>query len=481
VLAECEHLVEQGARLIELRLDYIRRQVDLKRLLANRKCPMIVTCRRAAEQGNWEGSEESRLMLLRAAIAEGVDYVDLEEDIAGSIPRYGKTKRIVSMHDFRCTPENLEEIHARLAGLDADIVKMATMANEPHDNVRMLQFVRQSKVPTVGICMGEIGTPSRILAGKFGAPFSYATFHHERALAPGQLSFDQMRQVYGYDQIDRDTRVYAVIGDPVANDLTHVILNAGFQALKINGVSIPLRLPREQLLDFLADCEDLDVRGLSVGSPHKEEVVRHLSHVDKVSDSIRAADTVLYHDDGASYGYNCDSRAAVVGLMKASGVKSDTALEGKRALVMGAGSVATAVVHGLAQAKVQVIVTSRTIARARDLADMADGRAVEWDSRYAVQADMVVNCTPVGMHPNVDETPYEVAHLKRNWLVCDMVYNPERTMFVKDARGQGCRVVTGVDTFVRHAAMQFKLFTDQSPPLEVMRSALRRVIGAAKL
>ena len=197
VMAEHRHLVEEGAELVEIRLDYIRRQIDLKRLLRDRACPVIATCRRAEDQGRWEGNEESRQMLLRAAIVEGVEYVDLEADIAGGIPRYGKTKRIVSFHNFRETPDDLEAIHARLASLDADIVKIATMAHEPHDNVRMLQLVRHSKIPTVGICMGEIGTPSRILAGKFGAPFTYATFHHERTLAPGQLSFRQMQDEPG--------------------------------------------------------------------------------------------------------------------------------------------------------------------------------------------------------------------------------------------------------------------------------------------
>ena len=120
-----------------------------------------------------------------------MDYIDLEDDVAALIPRYGKTKRIVSLHDYRKTPDNLEEIHARLAALDADIVKLATTANSSHDNLRMLQLVKQSKVPTVGICMGDIGTPSRILAGKFGAPFTFATFHHERTLAPVNSAFSR--------------------------------------------------------------------------------------------------------------------------------------------------------------------------------------------------------------------------------------------------------------------------------------------------
>src|SRR5687768_3833172 len=129
VLAEHKHLVEQGAQLIELRLDYVRGQVNLKRLLDNRPGPVVITCRREADGGRYTGTEEARRMLLRSAIVAGVEYVDLEEDIAKSIPRYGKTKRIISLHDFEKTPDDLPAIHARLAALDADIVKIATMAN----------------------------------------------------------------------------------------------------------------------------------------------------------------------------------------------------------------------------------------------------------------------------------------------------------------------------------------------------------------
>ena len=123
------------------------------------------------------------------------------------IPRFGKTKRIISYHNFRNTPDNLREVHDRLKALDADIVKIATMANQPHDNLRMLEMMQESDCPTVGMCMGDIGTPSRILGPKFGAPFTYATFHHERVLAPGQLSYEQMVNVYRHDSIGPETAV----------------------------------------------------------------------------------------------------------------------------------------------------------------------------------------------------------------------------------------------------------------------------------
>ncbi len=481
VMAEHRHLVEQGAELVEIRLDYIRRQINLKRLLRDRGCPVIATCRRGSDQGKWEGSEESRLMLLRAAIADGVEYVDLEADVAADIPRYGKTKRIISLHNFRETPDNLEEIHARLAALDADVVKLATMANDPHDNVRMLHLVRDSKVPTVGICMGEIGTPSRILAGKFGAPFTYATFHHERTLAPGQLSFLQMKEIYHYDRINAQTQVYGVLADPVGQHLGPVVHNAGFRALGLNAVCVPFRVPREYLSSFLHDCPPLDIHGLCVANPHRESIMHRLDKLDKAADSVRSVDTVVLTPDRGSLGYNTDYRAAAAGLLKASGVDSDHALKGKRALVMGAGSIARAMVFGLKQLNVEVVIAARSLGIAQELAEAMECRAVEWDSRYAVKIDILVNCTPVGMHPNVDEIPYAGNQLRRNWIVFDAVYYPEQTLLIKEARVKGCKVVTGVDLFIRQAALQFKVFTNQSPPVEDMRQALKRAIGAAKM
>ena len=204
MIAEYRHLAETGAELVELRVDYIVRTVNLKRLMANKKCPAIVTCRREQDGGNWKGTEQERIVLLRSAIAEGVDYVDLEEDIAGGIPRFGKTKRIVSYHNFEETPDNLREIHDRCCESDPDVVKIVTMAHSPRDNLRVMQLIGESEIPTVAFCMGEMGIPSRILAGKFGAPFTYASFHQERAIAPGQLSYAEMKDLFRYDSINVD-------------------------------------------------------------------------------------------------------------------------------------------------------------------------------------------------------------------------------------------------------------------------------------
>jgi 3-dehydroquinate dehydratase/shikimate dehydrogenase len=482
VIAEHKHLVENGIGLVELRLDYLQGEVQVKRLLRDRPCPVIMTCRRKSDGGRWEHSEEARLTLLRTAIVEGADYVDLEDDVAAGVRRYGVTKRIISHHDFQKTPADLTLLHKRLASMDADIVKIAAMANHPTDNLRMLQMVHASRLPTVGICMGDIGAPTRILGGRCGAPFTYATFNDDRVLAPGQIGWRQMREMYRYDSITAATRIYGVVADPVGHSLSPVVHNAAIAAAGIDAVYVPFRVPAEQIDEFLSAASRWPLSGLSVTIPHKESVLRHATAVDGLVQSIGAANTLSFTPAGIEAA-NTDATAAVESL--AAALRGDEqpqngTLGVKTAVVLGGGGAARAVAFGLKQRGVEVTVTSRTADRAKKIAAEVGCKAVEWAARHRMPSDCVVNATPVGMHPNVDETPYDKEHLRPYMVVFDTVYNPENTLFIKEARSVGCRTVTGVEMFVRQAAIQFRIWHGVEPPQQVMRDALKRATASAK-
>src|SRR5205823_7311989 len=360
-------------------------------------------------------NESDRQMLLRQAIAAGVDYVDLEEDIAASIPRFGKTKRIISYHNFQETPEDLNHLHHRLSGMNADIVKIATMAHSPHDNLRLMRLMRASRVPTVAFCMGEFGQPSRILAGKFVAPFTYSTFHAERTMAPGQLSYQQMKETYRYEKINHETEVYGVIADPVAHSLSPHIHNAAFDALGLNKVYVPFRVRPEDLSQFMSDCRELGVRGLSVTIPHKEEILNYKTKVDERSQDVGACNTLVWEGEDR-IALNTDYRAAMESLDEVfGGTEQGSGLEGKQVLLLGAGGVARAIVVGLARRGAAITIASRTPERADELAIFFKGKSIAWGLRHSVKTDLIVNCTPVGMHPNLDDTPYDPAHCVRKW------------------------------------------------------------------
>lgn len=480
MIAELQRLASEGVRLVELRVDFIRREVNLKRLLENRPCPVIITCRREEDGGQWKGTEEQRQMLLRSAIVEGTDYIDLEEDVAGQIPRFGPTRRIVSHHDFEKTPEDLAAIRDRLARLDADLVKIATIANTPHDNLRMLRLMADSKTPTVAFCMGEMGMCSRLLSGKYGAYLAYAAFSRERSLAPGQVSYREMRDIYGYDEIRSDTEVYGVVADPVAHSFSPVVHNAAFRALGLNKVYVPFRVPSQHLETFLRDCPALDVQGLSVTIPHKEAAVAYCEKVDKAVQGIGAVNTMLF-EEGRFTGFNTDYRAAMNCIdTRLRTEERARPLAGRVALVLGAGGAARAFVFGLIRRGADVVVSSRTTEKAERLARALKARSISWDMRHMVKADVIVNATPIGMHPNVDESPLDLHSLRPNTIVFDTVYNPEQTLLYKQARERQCKVISGVEMFVGQAALQFRIFTGLDAPIEVMHEQLRRATGAAR-
>lgn len=478
MIAEHQQVASEGGNLAELRLDYLRRSVDLGRLLKERPTPVVVTCRRPEDGGRWMRTEEERLMLLRSAIAMGIEYVDLEADIALKIPRYGKTKRIVSHHDFIGTPEDLESLHATLNAGDADIVKIAAQANSFEDVTRILDLMKNAKVPTIGISMGEYGTPSRILAMRYGAPFSYCAFSSERKVAPGQLTFSQMKNIYRAESITPQTKIFGVVADPVAHSYSPLIHNAAFQAHNLDYRYLPFRISEEDLGYFLSWCKTEKVGGLSVTIPHKESILPLLSQAETAAQGIGACNTVVFAENEV-IGYNTDYRAAMdcltEGFSRMKGAENP--FPGATALLLGSGGVSRAIGYGLAQRGTNIVVTSRNTSTSDDLAQHLNGKVCAWDDRHMVTADILVNGTPTGMFPDMNATPYETNKLQGNTLVFDTIYNPEQTLFIKGAKATGCPVVTGLQMFVRQAAYQYLLFTGKEPPIDVMVKTLKKAIS----
>jgi 3-dehydroquinate dehydratase / shikimate dehydrogenase len=482
LLEEWKAVAEAGAELVELRLDCLRREPDLKRILANRYTKMIITVRRGVDGGLWRGDEEKRQRLMREAIVAGVDYVDLESDVAPLIRRFGKTQRIVSMHNFRKTPDDLEEIARPMREMDADIVKVATIAHSMSDASRVLELVAKSNWPTIGIAMGDKGYFTRILGAKFGAPLTYCGFNPDRTFAPGQPRLNDLKRDYEYDKIDKDTEIYAVVGDPIGHSLSPAVHNACFRRLELNKVMVPLLIPAGELKESLEVLSWLNIKGFSVTIPHKEAVVPLLSRSDKAVERTGACNTAI-EQDGRWVGYNTDYRAAMTVLEDAlGGPRSDglSPLVDKQVLILGAGGVARAIAFGLVRRGAGVGICNRNDERALKLAEEASCRAVSWGMRAGTMCDILINCTPVGMHPDVDASPVPAAAFKPGMVAFDTIYHPEHTLFMKLARDHDCITASGVDMFVEQAALQFQHYTATNAPIDLMREVLKRKLGAVR-
>lgn len=480
---ELQEAIKGGAKLIELRLDFLAKAPDFKRLLANKSCPVVATVRRPKDGGRWSGTEDARRTLLRQCVVSGFDWIDLETDVIDSIPRFQNVKRIVSLHDMRGMPEDLEKTYERMCTQDADVVKIAVTAHTPADNIRVLKLLQNAPKPTVAFCMGDMGFPSRILSLRFGAPFIYAAFNRERGVAPGLPTLDDARKVYRAEEINKDTRVFGVVGDPVGHSLSPLVHNRAFRELGINAVYLPFRVPRGELEGFLKNFDMVPVQGYSVTIPHKEAAAKVATETDDLVDLIGAANTLI-RDDAGWKAYNTDAPAAIESLkagLPPSPDGSPGSLHSRTILVLGAGGVARAICHGLRSYHPAMYLSNRTPERAQQLAGEVDCRPIDWDARNAVLSDTLINCTSVGMHPNVDDSPIHNSFLKPGIVVFDTIYTPENTMLVKQARERGCRVLTGVDMFVRQAALQFELFTGQKPPVKLMEKVVRRALSPIRL
>ena len=481
VFEEMDAAFDRGVRLLEIRLDFPI-QPRLQQILEHRRCSLIATARRVCDGGVWAGSEASRLTLLRHAIADGFDYVDLEQDIAEKVPRFGSEKRIVSLHDLRHVPGDIIDRHAAMARMDADVVKLACRATSPIDNFTMFELMASSTVPTVALCIGEYGVPSRILGPKFGAPFAFAALDPARIVAGGMLTVDELRDLYAYEQIDAGTEIQGVIGHPIGHSLSPLVHNLCFRELGLNKTYVPFLVPPKYLTPFLQGLQAAQVRGLSVTIPHKEEVARFATKTDSLTRRCGAANTVLVRDDGLRMA-NTDGPAALDALLQAMPEDPKT---GKRSVVdrqvhlLGAGGAARAIAHALTDAGAAVVITNRTAERAQVLAREVGCRAMPWTERLARRCDIVINCTSLGMDPDVTGTPIPPSGLHEGMVAFDTVYNPENTAFIRAARHRGCRVVTGVEMFVRQAEAQFRLFNGVEPPVGLMATLVREELSPAR-
>ena len=500
-----------GARMVEWRLDALAELSDglvaIEEVLAGSPLPSIATIRAEEEGGTWAGEEQQRIALLEA-IGTGPNpprYIDLE---LGAWQRSANlrqkvrlvveheaqvrdlhTKLVLSTHEFSGRPNDLLGRVSSMAESDAcAVVKIVWRARSLRDNLEVFELLRERTKPTIALCMGEFGLMSRVLAPKFGGFLTFAAVEEGGGTAPGQPTVKELRSVYRFDAINRDTRVYGVVGWPVEHSRGPLIHNAGFGAIDFNGVYLPLPV-RSEWEDFKATMRSLiedpglDFRGCSVTLPHKSHLLRLVEEmsgqVDAEAARIGAANTLVVNDDGSLHCLNTDAPAAVDALVAGMGITREE-LSGKQVAVLGAGGVARAVVVDLADAGAKVVVFNRTRENAdRMVAELDDGEGRITSGDFSELAcgcfHAFVNCTPVGMvgGPAPDESPLpDEVELHDGVTVFDTVYTPPRTPLIAEAEARGARVVSGVNMFLGQAKRQFELWTGEPVPEGTFESVL---------
>jgi 3-dehydroquinate dehydratase / shikimate dehydrogenase len=444
--------------LIELRIDTVR-DPDVPAALAGRRMPVIVTCRPTWEGGHFKGSEEERKRLLAQAIELRAEYVDVEwragfDDLIRA--RAGRGI-IVSTHDFDGVPANLANRVPAMRATGAEVVKLGVMPRQLSDCLQLLTIGKHASGDLILIGMGDYGLATRILPGRFGSAWTYAG----QILGIGQLSATTLLHDYRFRSLDDHTALYGLAAANVGHSVSPSMHNAAFAAIEQNAVYVPL--PARTADDFVTFGRAIGLCGASVTIPHKVSLFDRVDEVMGVARRIGAINTIRVDDDGRWVGCNTD----VNGFLQP--LESRVALSGLRAAVLGAGGAARAVAIALASSGCDVRVHARNRMKAEAMAISTSTAVGPWPPESG-SWDLLVNCTPVGMHPNTNETPLPAERLTGRY-VYDLVYNPMATRLLRDAASVGCQTFGGLDMLVAQADEQFRWWTGAKPPAGVMREA----------
>ncbi|HEY8714116.1 MAG TPA: shikimate dehydrogenase [Candidatus Acidoferrum sp.] len=465
---------------VELRLDWLRSDAERTRLLAWLKKQrrtgktMMATCRRVPAGGKFAGDIDAELYWLMQAREAGCAWCDVEVETLRELP--GKSVRaypvpervLLSVHDFDRTPALPREISVPRHG-DVDALKIAAQAHTIRDSVKLMQLARRSK-NFVAVPMGEVGLPARILALREGSALAYAPVGE--ATAPGQISLREMLHLYRAQELTRATRVYGVIGDPVGHSLSPLMHNTGFIARKLDAVYLPFLV--HKLRDFLQAIEPLGIRGFSITLPHKQSILKYLKECEPLAAKIGAVNTVMVRPNGSLYGCNTD----YVGVLRS--LEKKIRLRGSRVLVFGAGGAARAAAFAVAHAGAGVAICARREKFGRELARASGGEFLPRRALRSEKFDVIINATPVGMHPHTEISPLAPSELHCR-IVMDLIYRPLHTELLKIAAKKRIATVSGLEMFLAQGFAQWKLWTGKKSPEVPMRRAILAALRAEEI
>ena len=274
---------------------------------------------------------------------------------------------------------------------------------------------------------------------------------------------DKLTKNIGDIGADKATKLFGVFGDPVAHSLSPAMHNRAFAYTGYKGVYLPFQV--KEIEPAVMAVKTLGIRGISVTLPHKVAVMEYLDRLDPLAERIGAVNTIV-NADGVLTGYNTDCFGAVSALVQ------HTDINGKDVAIIGAGGAARAIGWGMVDAGGNVTIINRSAEKGEQLAKDLSAAFLPLDGVDKLEADILINTTPVGMHPHTADLPVPAEIFRRGMLVMDIVYTPLKTEFLKQAQAAGSRIIDGLTMFVLQGARQFELWTGLEAPVDAMREAV---------
>ena len=267
--------------------------------------------------------------------------------------------------------------------------------------------------------------------------------------------------------IDQHTALYGVVGNPVRHSLSPALHNAALSASGLNALYLAFEI--EDIEECVKGIRAFGIKGTSITIPFKTAVMPFLDEIDPLAKRIGAVNTIV-NDGGRLKGYNTDA----IGALKA--LKKKIELPGMTCLIIGAGGAAKAIGFMLKEQDVAVSIINRSRKRGEALARSLGCPFVPLDEIRGAKGSILVQTTPVGMYPHIDQCPVPEHILEQGMVVMDIVYVPAETRLLKLAKNRGCVTISGVDMLIHQGAEQFRLWTGIDPPVPFMSNALKEAL-----
>jgi 3-dehydroquinate dehydratase/shikimate dehydrogenase len=409
------------------------------------------------------------MAILKEWVARGVEFADVElkagRGAVDQVRRVSRTVKIIVSHHLDGVPRSAKVAFEEFRKSGGDIWKWAYRAEDSPDLRYAFDFLRCAKGDrrkAIAIAMGEPGEASRILYRVFGGWATYAAPEGGPGAAPGQITGSTLTSVYRASSLNSRTRVFGLLGNPVAHSQGAYLHNLSFHRHRVNAVYVPFRTI--DLKAFLGALMPL-IEGSSVTLPFKERVATLVPGKDPDVKSIGAANT-LYRKGGRLRVANTDAPAALDTIEQQGEVK------GKTVLIVGAGGAARAIAYEVKRRGAMVLLSNRTPQHAEASARALGIHMVPIEQIKEIAYDILVNATPAGMFPCVEETAIPRDLLRAGTTVFDIVANPAETRLLREAREAGATTLSGAEMFVRQAARQEELFLRTKADLRFLRRAM---------
>lgn len=279
--------------------------------------------------------------------------------------------------------------------------------------------------------------------------------------------------------IKGSTKVVGLIGEPVEHSFSPPMHNEAFKTLGLDYVYVPFNVSPNNLKSAIEGANSLNIQGLNVTIPHKINVIKYLKELDPIAELIGAVNTIDFKN---LKGYNTDG----IGCIRA--IEEVTKIKDKNIVVAGAGGAARAIVFYLAKyGAEEVNILNRNLKKAENLANdllasnlisNVNSSDISEISRCISDADILIDTTPIGMHPNVfDEPIVNAEDIHEELVVNDIVYNPNETVLLKEAIKANAKVVYGIKMLLYQGAESFKIWTGREAPIDVMEAKLKETLN----